>query len=91
MRISCPPHVFPCYYGIDFQGKTELIAAHRSLIEIRDFLKLDSLGYLSVDGMLNGVRPPRENYCTACFTGEYAVPACVETGKHSLEVGAGKP
>ncbi len=90
MRITCPPHCHPCYYGIDFQAKRELIAARNPLEEIRRFLKLDSLGYLSVDGMLSCVKPPKENYCAACFTGEYAVPPCAEDGKFSLEVGAEK-
>ena len=90
MRVTCPPHCHPCYYGIDFQAKRELIAARSPLEEIRRFLKLDSLGYLSVDGMLSCVKPPKENYCAACFTGEYAVPPCAEDGKFSLEVGAEK-
>jgi len=86
MRVTCPPHCFPCYYGIDFQAEGELIAARHSVDEIRDFLKLDSLGYLSVDGMLDCVRPPRENYCTACFTGKYAIPVKDTVSKDSLEV-----
>ncbi len=90
MRITCPPHCYPCYYGIDFQAKRELIAARNPLEEIRRFLKLDSLGYLSVDGMLSCVKPPKESYCAACFTGAYAVPPCAEDGKLSLEVGAEK-
>ncbi|MGO8704339.1 MAG: amidophosphoribosyltransferase [Candidatus Brocadiia bacterium] len=90
MRVTCPPHCHPCYYGIDFQAKRELIAARSPLEEIRRFLKLDSLGYLSVDGMLGCVKPPKENYCAACFTGVYAVPPCAEDGKFSLEVGAEK-
>jgi amidophosphoribosyltransferase len=90
MRVTCPPHCHPCYYGIDFQAKRELIAARSPLEEIRRFLKLDSLGYLSVEGMLGCVKPPKENYCAACFTGEYAVPPCAEDGKFSLEVGAEK-
>jgi len=90
MRVTCPPHCHPCYYGIDFQAKRELIAARSPLEEIRRFLKLDSLGYLSVDGMLSCVKPPKENYCAACFTGEYAVPPCAEDGKFSLEVGTEK-
>ena len=87
MRVTCPPHCFPCYYGIDFQAHDELIAAKNPIEDIRRSLNLDTLGYLSVDGMLGCVRPPREHYCTACFTGEYAVPACEGTGKFSLETG----
>jgi len=88
MRISCPPHRHPCYYGIDFQAKGELIAAHRTLEEIRSFLNLDTLGYLSVEGLLNCVRPPPEHYCAACFTGEYGVRARDDMDKHRLEAGA---
>jgi len=85
MRVTCPPHCFPCYYGIDFQAAGELIAAQRSVEEIRRFLKLDSLGYLSVDGLLECVRPPGEHYCTACFTGRYPVRPQEEVRKDSLE------
>ena len=85
MRITCPPHCFPCFYGIDFQAKGELIAAQRAVEEVRRFLKLDSLGYLSVDGMLDCVRPPKENYCTACFTGRYGCPPDDEVRKDQLE------
>ena len=87
MRVTCPPHCFPCYYGIDFQAKRELIAARSPLEEIRRFIKLDTLGYLSVEGLLSCVKPPKEHYCAACFTGEYAVPPCEEDAKFSLEAG----
>jgi amidophosphoribosyltransferase len=73
LRISCPPTRFPCYYGIDFQSKGELIAATKSLEEIRDFLNLDSLGYLSMDGLLSCVSKGPENYCTACWSGNYPI------------------
>ena len=89
MRVTCPPHAFPCYYGIDFQAKGELIAARYSTDEIRQFLKLDSLGYLSVDGMLKCVNPPAENYCTACFTGQYAVQPKNGMSKHQFEMAHG--
>ena len=85
MRITCPPHRFPCYYGIDFQAKRELIASYHSIDEIRRFLKLDTLGYLSVEGMLSCVEPPPEHYCVACFTGEYPVAGEGEVSKHALE------
>ncbi len=76
MRISCPPHRFPCYYGIDFSSKGELIAAQKSLDELRDYLGLDSLHYLSIDGMLDatGVENPDQHFCKACFDGQYPVP-----------------
>ena len=73
LRISCPPHSFPCRYGIDFQSKDELIAANHTIEEIMAFLKADSLGYLSPEGMLGCATSPRNHYCTACFSGNYPV------------------
>ncbi|MEE9200559.1 MAG: amidophosphoribosyltransferase [Candidatus Brocadiales bacterium] len=73
VRISCPPHRFPCYYGIDFQIKEELIAAVRSLEEITEYLEVDSLGYLSIEGLLSCTSAPKD-YCVACFAGKYPVP-----------------
>ena len=73
LRISCPPHRFPCNYGIDFQSKDELIAANHTLEEIRVFLNADSLGYLSSEGMLGCTTSPRNHYCTACYSGNYPV------------------
>ncbi len=73
LRISCPPHRFPCNYGIDFQSKDELIAANHTLEEIREFLNADSLGYLSDEGMLGCTASPRNHYCTACYSGNYPV------------------
>ncbi len=71
MRISCPPLRFPCFYGIDFPTKNELIASKHSVSWIRDFIGVDSLEYLSVSGMLKSMPLPKENFCTACFTGAY--------------------
>jgi amidophosphoribosyltransferase len=75
MRISCPPHRFPCHYGIDFSTRGELIAAQKSEEELRDFLDLDSLHYLSLSGMLDstGSDFPEKNFCKACFDGCYPV------------------
>ena len=75
MRISCPPHRFPCHYGIDFSTKGELIAARLSVDELRAFLGLDTLHYLTLDGMLDssGIADPRSNFCKACFDGCYPV------------------
>ncbi len=73
MRVSCPPHRFPCYYGIDFPKSSELIANNYSFDEIKKFLDVDSLGYLSEDGLLAAVTAfPKEQYCTACFSGRYS-------------------
>jgi amidophosphoribosyltransferase len=77
MRISSPPTTGPCYYGIDTPKRRDLIAAQHSVAEIREFIEADSLGYLSVEGMLEAVRAegesPQNLYCTACFTGQYPV------------------
>lgn len=74
VRVSSPPIQYPCYYGMDFPSREELIANQKSVDEIRDYLGVDSLGYLSVDRLLDSVpRDERNDYCTACFTGEYPV------------------
>jgi len=84
VRISSPPTAWPCYYGIDTPTRAELIAASHTVEEIRTFLGADSLGYLSLDGLIESVRnvegaggterPARDSYCHACFSGEYAIP-----------------
>ena len=75
MRISCPPHKHPCFYGIDFSSKGELIAAKKSIEELRQYLGLDTLHYLSIEGLLKstGVDDPENNFCKACFDGKYPV------------------
>jgi amidophosphoribosyltransferase len=77
MRISSPPTSWPCYYGIDTPERRDLIGSSHTDDEIREFIEADSLGYLSVDGMLQGVQrngdDPRQLYCTACFSGKYPV------------------
>jgi amidophosphoribosyltransferase len=86
MRISCPPHKFPCYFGIDFSTKGELIAARKTLDELRDFLGLDSLHYLSIEGMLeaSGVKDPEQYFCKACFDGKYPVAFDTNISKNCL-------
>jgi amidophosphoribosyltransferase len=74
LLVSCPPHRFPCYYGIDFSSKGELIAAQQQVNQIRDYLGLDYLGYLSVEAMVEATQLPPENFCLSCFTGNYPVP-----------------
>ncbi|OGX06445.1 MAG: amidophosphoribosyltransferase [Omnitrophica bacterium RIFCSPLOWO2_12_FULL_50_11] len=85
MRISCPPHVSPCYYGIDFPSREELIAYQNPLDKIKEFLDVDSLGYLSHEGLLSAVSFPKENYCTACYTGSYPTRLFDEADKFKLE------
>ena len=74
LRIACPPHISPCHYGIDFPSKKELIAANKSVDEICGFLGIDSLGYLGLERMLDCVSAGSNNFCTACFTGNYPTP-----------------
>jgi len=72
LRISSPPIICPCFYGIDMPTKDELIASAKSVEEIKKDLGVDSLGYLSIDAMLSVLKPEeRDNFCTACFTGNY--------------------
>ncbi len=85
MRVSCPPHKWPCAYGIDFPTRKELMAANNSLEQIRDFLGADSLGYLSLDGMIAATGLPANEFCTACYTGNYPSPVESETDKFILE------
>ncbi|MDT5157935.1 MAG: amidophosphoribosyltransferase [Acidobacteriota bacterium] len=71
VRISCPPTVSPCYYGVDTPDKSELIAARLSVEEVCRFIEADSLGYLSMEGMLEACGLPAETSCIACWTGQY--------------------
>jgi len=75
MRISCPPTVSPCYYGIDTPRRSELIAHSHTVEEIRGFVKSDSLQYLSLEGLKEAVGSRSGDYCTSCYTGEYPVEA----------------
>jgi amidophosphoribosyltransferase len=74
VRISCPPTISPCFYGVDTPRKSELIAATHSIEEIREFLEADSVRYLSLEGLLSAVNTERKSYCTSCYTGNYPVP-----------------
>jgi amidophosphoribosyltransferase len=73
MRISCPPTISPCFYGVDTPRRSELIAATHSLDEIRKYLEADSVSYLSLEGLTGAVRGGRTKYCTSCYTGVYPV------------------
>jgi amidophosphoribosyltransferase len=87
LRISCPPHRFPCFYGIDFHKASELIAnRYESLDKIREYLEVDSLGYLSLEGMLSCLKHPKDYYCSACWQGKYPILAEKKQGKFSLEL-----
>ena len=73
MRISCPPTVSPCFYGVDTPRRSELIAATHTLEEIRKYLDADSIAYLSLDGLTAAVNGGKSKYCTSCYTGVYPV------------------
>ena len=73
LRISCPPTVSPCFYGVDTPNRTELIAATHTLEEIRKYVEADSLAYLSIDGLKQAVGERQNSYCTSCYTGVYPV------------------
>lgn len=85
LRISCPPIRHPCFYGIDFPTAQELIAHGRTVEEIREYLEVDSIHYLSLEGMLSCVSGPTRQYCTACWSGEYKIPVDVPQSKFSFE------
>ncbi|RPJ78496.1 MAG: amidophosphoribosyltransferase [Deltaproteobacteria bacterium] len=88
MRISCPPHRFPCHYGIDFSTKGELIAAKKTVEELRIFLGLDTLHYLTLEGLLESTGADNEenSFCKACFDGCYPVSFDDSLTKDCLEI-----
>jgi len=85
MRVTCPPLKFPCFYGIDFPTKKELIASKRSIEWIKDFIGLDSLEFLSKEGMLASMPLRKSEFCTACFDGDYPEKPCRKMSKCMLE------
>ncbi|KRE79288.1 amidophosphoribosyltransferase [Arthrobacter sp. Soil763] len=87
VKISSPPVKWPCFYGIDFASRAELIANGATIEEISQAIGADSLAYISEDGMIGATRQPRERLCTACFTGKYPIelPGADKLGKNLLE------
>lgn len=85
MRVSCPPHRFACHYGIDFPDPEKLIANQHSLDEIARYLQVDSLGYLSLDGMVKATGQSPDSLCLACFNGKYPVPVDPAFEKYIME------
>ena len=73
VRISCPPTISPCFYGVDTPSRADLIAATHTLDEIRTYLGADSVAYLRLEGLLSAVDKDRRSYCTSCYTGRYPV------------------
>lgn len=85
LRICAPPIRYPCFFGVDMATRWELIAAQKTIPEIRDFVGADSLGYLSIEGLIEAVALPKEIFCLACFTGDYPIPVQLEMDKLALE------
>ena len=85
LRICAPPIRYPCYLGVDMASEWELIAARKTLSEIREFLSADSLGYLSVPSLIRSVGLPKDIFCLACFTGNYPIPVQMGMDKLTLE------
>ncbi len=73
VRISCPPTISPCFYGVDTPRRSELMAATHTLDEIRTYLDCDSVAYLSLDGLMRAVGEGSDHYCSSCYTGQYPV------------------
>ncbi len=85
VRICAPPIRFPCFFGVDMATRWELIASRKTIPEIQDYIGADSLGYLSIDGLIKAVALPKDIFCLACFTGDYPVPVQIEMDKLALE------
>ncbi len=85
MRVSCPPLRYPCFYGVDFPTKEELLANNRDFEQIKEFLEVDSVGYMSLEGLLSCALLPAENYCTACWSGKYPILVDTAVNKFALE------
>jgi amidophosphoribosyltransferase len=85
VMVSCPPHMHPCVYGIDFPDRNKLMAANHSLEEIRKYLNADSLHYLSQEGMVRATGLSRDSFCMACYDGKYPVPYDPAVNKHVIE------
>ena len=90
MRITSPPIISPCFFGIDMGTRWELVAGRMSVEEIRRHIGADSLGYLSVEGLIEAVGLPKDKFCLACFTGNYPVPVPLQMDKLALEPALGR-
>jgi len=85
LRVACPPVKNPCFYGVHFPIREELLASQRTLEEIRDYLEVDSVEYISLEGMLRCAPLPADHYCTACWSGKYRIPVSMVVNKFSME------
>jgi amidophosphoribosyltransferase len=90
MRVCAPPIQYPCFFGVDMATRWELIASRKSIPQIREFIGADSLGYLSLEGLIKAIGLPRDILCLACLTGEYPIPVQLEMDKLALESLPGK-
>ncbi len=88
LRVSSPPYRWPCFYGMDTGTRGELLAANLEIEEIQDYLKVDTLAYLSLDRLIDAVAAPGAGFCAACLTGDYPVAIPASAGKGVLDVGA---
>jgi amidophosphoribosyltransferase len=85
MLVTCPPLQWPCFYGIDMPTRQELIAADLTVEQIRSYVGADSLGYLSLEGMVGSAGGEKDSFCRACFDGEYPIEIPEGAGKFVLE------
>ena len=85
VAVSCPPHMNPCVYGIDFPDRSKLMAVNHSVDEIRKYLNANSLHYLSQEGMVKATGRAKELFCLACYDGKYPVPYDPVLDKHIIE------
>lgn len=91
MRVACPPIAHPCFYGVDFPTPEELLANKRTLEEIRVFLDVDTIEYISLEGLLSCASLPADHYCTACWSGDYKIPVNTvmnkfHMGRHQMQL-----
>src|SRR5262249_9657139 len=85
LRVASPPIRHPCYFGIDFPSPSELVATNRTVEQIRQFLEVDSLSYLSLEGMLACAKQRSDHYCSCCFSGNYPMPVDTPVEKLGFE------
>jgi amidophosphoribosyltransferase len=89
MRVSSPPYRWPCFYGMDTGARSELLAANLTVDEIRQYLEVDSLTYLTLDRLVEATGAVGAGFCDACLTGTYPIDIPVNLSKGMLEVGDG--
>jgi len=86
MRVCAPPIQHPCFFGVDMASRWELIAAQKSVEEIRKYIGADTLGFISLEGLIESIGLPSNRFCTACFSGEYPIPVQLAMDKLALEI-----